>query len=45
MLQHYADEEILYGCNQKFRLMSKEELGSDPIVVKDGILYINIKEN
>ncbi len=39
------DEEVLYGCNQKFRLMSEDEFGSDPIVVKDGIVYINIKEN
>lgn len=39
-----ADEEVLFSCNQKFRLMTKDELGREPIETKDGITYINIKE-
>ena len=40
-----ADEEVIFGCNQKFQLMTEEELGSDPPIRKeDGITYINIKE-
>ena len=39
-----ADEEVLFGCNQKFQMMTKEELGKDPIEMKDGTMYIDIKE-
>lgn len=39
-----ADEEVLFSCNQKFRLMTKKELGYNPIEIKNGITYINIRE-
>lgn len=39
-----ADEEILFGCNQKFIIMGREKLGFAPIQKKDGRTFIHIKE-
>ena len=38
------DEEALYSCNQRFRLVKDGETEFEPVEDKDGIRYITVKE-
>ena len=38
------DEEVLYSCNQRFRLVKEGETKFNPIERKDGITFITVKE-